>query len=76
MHIRRRIAFFLKMSSEIIDWLNSFLTMEDVTKIVTTIIILAVAVIVDRVVRRAITRYSKRISLDTHIENSFNYFLG
>lgn len=59
------------MSSEILEWLNSFLVMEQATRLIMTIIILALAIIVDRIVRGTIARYSKRIQLDTHLENSF-----
>lgn len=58
------------MSSEISDWINTFLTMEQVTKLVVTIIILVLAIIVERIVRGTIIRSSKTFKLDTHLENS------
>ena len=58
------------MSSEILDWLNTFVTIEQVTKLVLIIVILAIVIIVERVVKGAITRTSKTFKLDTHLENS------
>ena len=59
------------MSSELLDWLNRVLTMEQATRLAVALIILAGAIIGDRLVREALTRYSKTIKLDTHLENSF-----
>jgi small conductance mechanosensitive channel len=63
------------MSSEMLDWLNRVVTMEQATRLAVALIILAGAIIGDRLVRGALTRYSKTIKLDTHLENSFKLIL-
>ncbi len=58
------------MSSQILDWLNTFVTMEQVTKLAISIIIIAIVVIVERVLRSAISRTSNTFKLDTNLENT------
>ena len=60
------------MFSDILEWLNTFVTMDQVTKLVAIIIILGIVIIVDRVVRGTIKRTSNKFKLDTHLENSLN----
>ena len=48
-----------------------FITSETITLALKVIIVLVGAIVADRVVRRAIKRYSKRIGLVKHIENMF-----
>jgi small-conductance mechanosensitive channel len=59
------------MSFEGTSWLTNFFTLEQATKLVVAIIVFVAAIVVDRIVRGAITRYSKPINLDTHLENGF-----
>lgn len=54
-----------------IDFLKDIFTTERVTLVVTTIVLLVIAAIIDRVVRNTISRYSRRISLDKNVENGF-----
>ena len=50
---------------------QDFLAMENLLLIVTGLVIVIVVFIADRLARRAIGRYSKRLRLDPHIENVF-----
>lgn len=51
--------------------LQIVLTMENILLIATTLIVVIAALIADRLVRRAITRYTKRLKLEAHVENVF-----
>lgn len=58
------------MSSAIPDWLNALVTSDNAVKLVSILILFVAALILDRLVRRAISQYARRIGIDTHIENS------
>ena len=55
--------------STISDWLNNLITSENLVTLVSVLMISVVAIILDRLARRAIVQYSEG-RLDTHIENS------
>ena len=48
-----------------------FLTMEGIIKIITGIVIVVAIFIIDKVARRAITKYSRRVGLGLNVENIF-----
>ena len=48
-----------------------FLTTERLLLIATVLAILIVTLLADRLIRRAISRYSKRLKLEPHVENIF-----
>ncbi len=50
---------------------SDFLTTENLLLIATALIIVIVVIVTDRLVRRAIARYSKRLELEPHVENIF-----
>jgi small-conductance mechanosensitive channel len=50
---------------------SEFLTSENLLLIATGLVILIAVLIADRLVRRAISRYSKRLKLEPHVENIF-----
>jgi small conductance mechanosensitive channel len=54
-----------------VELLKDIFTTERVTLVVTTIFVLVIAAIIDRLIRNAISRYSSRISLDKNVENGF-----
>ena len=45
------------------------LSMDNLVLITTTLLIVALAIIIDRIIRRVINRYAKRVSLDPHASN-------
>jgi len=47
------------------------LTAENLLPIIIGLVIIAVILVADRMIRRAIARYSKRLKLDPHVENIF-----
>ncbi|MFQ6075445.1 MAG: mechanosensitive ion channel family protein [Candidatus Bathyarchaeia archaeon] len=59
------------MSFNPVDWLTSVITTERILLGVTALVILVVTLVIDRVIRKAIGRYSQKISLDKNIENGF-----
>ncbi len=50
---------------------SEFLTTERLLLITTVLAILIVTLLADRLIRRAISRYSKRLKLEPHVENIF-----
>ena len=48
-----------------------FLTAENLLIIITALVIIAVMLVADRLIRRAIVRHSKRLRLEKHVENVF-----
>jgi len=48
-----------------------FLTADNLLIIITGLVIIAVMLVADRLIRRAIARYSKRLRLEKHVENVF-----
>ena len=48
-----------------------FLTTENLLLITSGLVIIIIVLVVDRLVRRAIARYSKRLKLEPHVENVF-----
>jgi len=48
-----------------------FLTTENLLLITSGLVIIIIVLVVDRLVRRAIARYSKRLKLEPHVENIF-----
>ncbi len=48
-----------------------FLTAENILLIVTGLVVIAVMLVADRLIRRAISRHSKRLRLEKHVENVF-----
>ena len=51
--------------------LSEFLTVENFLLIATSLAILVVILVADRLIRRAIARYSRRLKLEPHVENIF-----
>lgn len=51
--------------------LSDFLTRENLLLIVTGLAIVVVVLVADRLIRRAIARYSKGLKLEPHAENIF-----
>lgn len=54
-----------------LHWLTDVFTVNNLLLGVVALVILLVIVVVDRIVRRAITRYSGNVPLDKHLENGF-----
>jgi small-conductance mechanosensitive channel len=50
---------------------SDFLTQETLLLIAAGLVIVIVVLVADRLVRRAISRYSKRLKLEPHVENIF-----
>jgi len=50
---------------------SEFLTKDNFILIVTSLAILVVILVADRLIRRAIARYSRRLKLEPHVENIF-----
>ena len=48
-----------------------FLTTENLLLITSGLVTIIIVLVVDRLVRRAIARYSKRLKLEPHVENIF-----
>ena len=51
---------------------QDLLTIENLSLIATALAIIILAFVADRLARRAIARYSKRLKLEAHVENIFN----
>jgi len=50
---------------------SEFLTTENLLFIVTGLAIIIIMLVANRLVRRAIARYSKRLKIEPHVENVF-----
>ena len=50
---------------------SEFLTTENLLLIATSLVIIVAILVVDRLIRRAIARYSRRLKLEPHVENIF-----
>jgi len=50
---------------------SDFLTTENLLLIATGLVVVIIVLVVDRLIRRAIARYSKRLKLEPHVENIF-----
>jgi len=50
---------------------QDLLTIENLSLIATALAIIILALVADRLARRAISRYSKRLKLEAHVENIF-----
>ncbi len=50
---------------------SEFLTTENLVLIATSLVIAVVVFVADRLIRRAIARYSRRLNLEPHVENIF-----
>ena len=50
---------------------SDFLAMENLLLIATGLVIIIIVLVADRLVRRALSRYSKRLKLESHAENVF-----
>ena len=50
---------------------SDFLTTENLLLIATGLVMIIVVLVADRLIRRAIARYSKRLKLEPHVENIF-----
>lgn len=51
-----------------------YFTQENILLIVAGIIIVIVTIIIDQLIRRTLTRYSERLRLDKHVENTLKLF--
>lgn len=50
---------------------SDFLTTENLLLIATGLVVVIIVLVADRLIRRAIARYSKRLKLEPHVENIF-----